>query len=612
MSDAAISICPFCSMGCTWRLGRAATPAYLGELGVPTLDYTTEGGPNRGSLCAKGNVSLELMTHPRRLEAPLLRQGEHLRPAGWGKALADVGERLAQVRATHGADAVGLLLGPQLTNEEAAAAARLARAIGTPHVDLCEPADHAVLKGIDLSAARPSPVASVEQIDAMNALLVVGDLLTLAPCLARPVLNARYRERRHTVAVLGPTKTRTAWFGRPTLRVQPNAEVPALALILATALESAGPLDCGWAEDARRALARWSTSDLEQRSGLSAERAAAVVQALRQGPAAGVLFAGPFGATARLDLAAGLAALLAGAVGARFLAMLEGANSSGIRATLTAEGYPGASGYTTPELLEAVLTGDVRALLIFGTDPVAAFPGTLATRAVRAASLLVVTAALPGPSLEAAHVVLPAAVVGEKSGTFQGAFGTPADLSPVMPPPGRALSDLDVLDALAARFASHEAGRPANAAGAGGSPRTFFDELDLLLRSEGREEAAREPGTHLLVAESSAANAAEGLLTGQLSWARYAHPEPLLGISPAHAASLGVRAGDRVRIRSDWGRTELPVRIDRGLPEGVVTAPHRDPSVRGLLRWRREPTARTLDLRPERVSLERVVETAHA
>jgi len=153
---------------------------------------------------------------------------------------------------------------------------------------------------------------------------------------------------------------------------------------------------------------------------------------------------------------------------------------------------------------------------------------------------------------------------------------------------------------------------PETAGDSHGSARTFFDELDLFLRSEGREAASREPGTHLLVAESSATNAADGSLTGQLSWARYAYPEPLLGISPAHAASLGVRAGDRVRIRSDWGHTELPVRIDHGLPEGVVTAPHRDPAVRGLVRWRREPTVRTLDLRPERVSLERVLEGAHA
>ena len=612
MTDAAIPICPFCSMGCTWRLGHADAPAYLGEPGVPTLDYSTDAGPNRGSLCAKGNLSLELMTHPRRLESPLLREDGRLRPAGWDEALAFVGDRVEQVRAVHGGAAVGLLLGPQLTNQEAEAAVRLARTLGTPHVDLCEPEDHAVLKGIELSAARPETVVSVEQIDAMNALLVVGDLLTLAPCSAKPVLNARYRERRHTVAVLGPTKTRTAWFGRPALRSEPNAEAPALAMMLALALKSTGPPGLAWAEDARSALARWTIADLERQSGLPADRAAAVVQALRQGPAAGVLLASQFGTTARLDLVAGLAALLAEAVGARFFTVLEGANSSGIHATLAGEGYAGGSGHTTPELLEAVLTGNVRALLVFGADPVAAFPGSLAARAMRAASLSVVTAALPGPAVETAHVVLPSAVFGEKSGTIRGAFGTPADLSPVMAPPGQARQDSAILDALAARMASPAVSPPENAGDPRGSARTFFAELDLFLRSEGREAASREPGTHLLVAESSATNAAEGSLTGQLSWARYAYPEALLGISPVHAASLGIRAGDCVRIRSDWGHTELPVRIDRGLPEGVVTAPHRDPAVRGLLRWRREPTVRTLDLRPERVSLERLVEGAHA
>ena len=54
------------------------------------------------------------------------------------------------------------------------------------------------------------------------------------------------------------------------------------------------------------------------------------------------------------------------------------------------------------------------------------------------------------------------------------------------------------------------------------------------------------------------------------------------------------------------------MRVDAGLPEGVVTAPHRDPAVRGLLRWRREPAVRSLDLRPGRVSLERVAEGQRA
>jgi predicted molibdopterin-dependent oxidoreductase YjgC len=553
------------------------------------------------------------MTHPRRLEAPLVREGGSARVTSWDEALALAAERIAGIREAHGGDAVGLLLGPHLSNEEAAAAVRLARAIGTPHVDLCEPEDHAVTSGIDLSVARPARVETVEQIDAMNALLVVGDLFTVAPCMAKPVLNARYRERRHTVAVLDPTRTRTAWFGRPALRCEPAGEAAALAMMLALVLEAGGAGGAAWTQEARAALARWRIADLERESGLESARASAVVEALRAGPSSGVLLASEFGATARLDLVAGLAALVAEAAGARFLTLLEGANSAGIRATLDAEGLPGSAGHTTPEMLEAAVTGDVKALLVFGADPVAAFPGTIAAQAMRSASLNVVTAALRGPATGMAHVGLPSAVFGEKAGTVRGAFGTSAALAPVMAPPGRARPDLEVLEALVAAVPALAAPAPAaapppDAPALDGTARGFFAELDLFLRSEARAGAAREPGTHLFLAEASATNAADGSLTGQLSWARYAYPEPLLGISKAHAAELGVRDGDRVRVRSHSGEAELRVRLDAGLPEGIVTAPHRDPAVRGLLRWRREAAVRSLDPRPGRVSLERVAE----
>ena len=613
MTATARSICPFCSMGCVWNLARAAASPCPGEPASAALDYA-DGGPNRGSLCAKGNMSLELMTHPRRLESPLLREDGVARRAGWDEALAVAAGRVAAIRAAHGGRAVGLLLGPHLTDEETAAAIALARVIGTPHVDLCQPEDHAALCGLEWSGARPVPFEHVEQIDGTSALLLVGDLFSLAPCAAKPVLNARYRERRHTVAALGSTRTRTAWFGRPVLRCRPEGEAAALALLLALVLDGGGPPP-EWAHEARAVLARWPLAELAGRSGLAIERASAVARALADAPAAGVLVASEFGGTARLDLVAGLAALLAEATGARLLTLLEGANSAGVRESLRREGLPGAAGHTTPELLEAAVTGDVRALLVFGADPVAAFPGAIAAQAMRTAPCSLVAAALPGATADAAHVVLPAAVFGEKTGTIRGAFGRSETLTTAMAPPGRARPDLAILEALASALpaTAAPAAGPAPAAdaapvapGRAGAARGFLEELDLFLRAEAREEDAREPGTHLLLAEASATNAAEGSLTGQLSWARYAYPEPLLGISGAHAASLGVRDGERVRVRSNWGQADLRVRIDAGLPDGVVTAPHRDPAVRALLRWRREPTLRSLDLRPDRVSLERL------
>ena len=399
----------------------------------------------------------------------------------------------------------------------------------------------------------------------MNALLIVGDLSTLAPCAAKPVLNARYRNRRHTVAVLAPTKTRTAWFGRPAFGASPTARRRSLARCSRSRWRPRGrPARPGRKTPAVLSpaagfAARAGIGDLGRASGRP-------WTALRSGPAAGVLLASEFGATERMDLVAGLAALLAEAVGARFLAMLEGANSAGIREVLRSAGYPGPAGRTAPELLEAVVTGDVKALLVFGADPVAAHPGTIAGQAIHAAALTVVTAPLPGPAAEEAHALLPTAIFGEKAGTVRGAFGTrlgprPRDgaARPGAPGPGDPRR--------ADRGASpRRSGSSVPRLVAEPTPQGFFSELDPLLRSPkpGRC-SAREPGTHLLLARSSTTNAAEGSLTGQLSWARYAYPEPLLDLSTAHAASLGVRAGDRVRVRSNWGQTRAP-RADRRRP----------------------------------------------
>ena len=207
--------------------------------------------------------------------------------------------------------------------------------------------------------------------------------------MAKPVLNARYRERRHTVAVLDPTRTRTAWFGRPALRCEPErrgggARDDALARPRGRRRR---PARRG-REDARAVLSRWTVEELERRSGIAAARASAVVEALRAGPSSGVL--------ARQRVRRHRAARPRGrARRARSPRPSARASSPCSRARTrpgsappsTPRAYPGRRGHTTPELLEAAVTGDVKALLVFGADPVAAFPGTIAAQAMRSACL---------------------------------------------------------------------------------------------------------------------------------------------------------------------------------------------------------------------------------
>ena len=98
------TVCPFCGMGCTLLLRPGAESPSFGVAAVPSLEYDLDGPVNRGSLCARGNMALELLTHHRRLESPRLRRASQSVAVTWEEALKFLTGRL------------GLQLSPEKTH----------------------------------------------------------------------------------------------------------------------------------------------------------------------------------------------------------------------------------------------------------------------------------------------------------------------------------------------------------------------------------------------------------------------------------------------------------------------------------------------------------------
>jgi assimilatory nitrate reductase catalytic subunit len=608
MMEGVRTICPFCSMGCSLRIRPRSKSPYVGDIAGEALEYDADGPFNRGSLCGKGNMSLELLLHPGRLDAPRLAVGGETRRIGWPEAIETTVSALEGVRAEYGAEAIGIALGPHLTNEEVRRAIGLAHALGTPNIDGGLPEDRALAAGVERSCARPRPIETPAQIAEMTAILVLGDLFTHAPCISRPVLDSRYDRRRNVLAVLGARANRTSWFGRPVLRCQPTGEAAALALMLRLALEAgAAGAEPDWVTGARRALGRMDPRVLGEFSGLAEDRLGPVVEALRREPGSGVIVSLDFGETDRPDLVAGLAAMLAEITGSRFLPMPAGPNANGLRQTLAAGGYPARRGLTSAEMLEAAVTGDLKALIGFSCNPLAAMPGRMGETAAQRLAFFAYSAPLPDASMHLAPLVLPCATWGEKAGTVTNTFGADQVLTPALAAPGAARSDLQILDLLLERIAAqpHEvlakAGDQAPCQAAG-----FHAELEFHLQLEQRERGAREVGSHLLLPEALASHAADGWLTHHFSWPRHEAPRAELALSAKDAAELGIAAGDDVRVRSRAAETVLAARIVPDVPAGAVLGPPYDPAVRALMRWRLDPALRDLDLRPSRVSVEPV------
>jgi Molybdopterin oxidoreductase len=76
---------------------------------------------NRGGLCNKGWTAADLLAHPDRLTAPLVRdsRGEPFHHTDWEDALTRVVAAFERAQRTHGRDAVGCFGGGGLTNEKA-------------------------------------------------------------------------------------------------------------------------------------------------------------------------------------------------------------------------------------------------------------------------------------------------------------------------------------------------------------------------------------------------------------------------------------------------------------------------------------------------------------
>ena len=116
-----------------------------------------------------------------------------------------------------------------------------------------------------------------------------------------------------------------------------------------------------------------------------------------------------------------------------------------------AERIPDARGLAYPDIIEAALSKRVRALWVIATNPIVSFPNLGVLRqALDTLEFLVVQDGFhPTPTSERAHLVLPAAIWGEKEGTYTNSERRVSKVNKAVDPPGEARSDFDIFLSLA-------------------------------------------------------------------------------------------------------------------------------------------------------------------
>ncbi|MCM0044814.1 MAG: molybdopterin-dependent oxidoreductase [Burkholderiaceae bacterium] len=455
---------------------------------------------NFGRLCTKGST-LHLTMQPQlqrqvRLLAPRLREaraGERT-DATWEHAADVVARRIVETIGRHGPDSVGIYVSGQLLTEDYYVFNKLAKGLlGTNNIDtnsrLCM---SSAVAGYKQTLGADAPPACYEDIDHADLIFIAGSNTAFAhPILYRRIEDARSKRPDLKIIVADPRRTDTARDADLFLPIRPGTDVALfngmLHLCLWDGLVDADFIaqhtegfdeikamvrdytpafvaqTCGIREEDLVTAARWFGSakaalslycqGLNQSTQGTAKNAALINLhlATRQIGKAG---AGPFSLTGQPNAmggreVGGLANLLSAH---RDLA--NPAHRAEVARLWGVDDVPSMPGKTAVEMFEAVRSGEIRILWIACTNPAQSLPDqTLVREALQKAELVILQEAYADTATAAyADVLLPATSWGEKAGTVTNSERRITRVNPVIPKPGQARHDWEIVVDVARRI----------------------------------------------------------------------------------------------------------------------------------------------------------------
>jgi anaerobic selenocysteine-containing dehydrogenase len=474
--------CGYCSVGCGMHIGVKGGAA-VSVRGNP--DHPV----NRGMLCPKGLSEHHTIDVANRARYPLLRTDGQFARTTWTHALETMVSRFRDVQARHGRDAVGVISTGQLVTEEFYTLGKLVQlGIGTRNFDgnttLCM---STAVAGYKRSFGSDGPPGAYEDFERADVIMLIGANIADN----HPILCRRLEANPHaTLVVVDPRVTKTAMMADVHLPVRPRSDLALLNglihIIVARDLidrEYIARHTTGF--DALRASVREYTPErVAELTGLSVEQLERTAWLYAT---AGAAFIGwtmgvnhSTKGTETVNAINNLALITGniGRVGAAPFSITGQCNAMGTREsgfTSSLPGYrkfedpvhraelaalwnipveriPEARGLAYPDIIEAALDKRIRALWIIATNPIVSFPNLgVLTQALEGLEFLVVQDGFhPTPTTDFADLVLPAAIWGEKEGTYTNSERRVSKVNRACDPPGEARADFDIFLDLAA------------------------------------------------------------------------------------------------------------------------------------------------------------------
>lgn len=642
--------CAYCGVGCSFNAEMKGDQ--LVRM-VPAKD----GDANHGHSCVKGRFAFGYATHKDRIKAPMIRDSidQPWKEVSWEEAIGFAAKRLKEIQAQYGRESIGGITSSRCTNEETYLVQKLIRAaFGNNNTDTCARVCHSPTGyGLKQTLGESAGTQTFDSVMFSDCILVIG----ANPTDAHPVFGSLMRRRLREGASLIVADPReidllnTPHLGDAThLPLRPGtnvAMVNALAHVVVTegyedkefiAARCEGDAYAKWREfiiDERHA-----PENVEDITGVKAEKVREAARAFATAKNASIYYG--LGVTEHSQgstTVMGIAnlALATGNMGREGVGVNPLRGQNNVQGSCDMGSFPhelpgyqhvsdavararfekvwgveldDEPGLRIPNMFDAALSGEFRAMYVQGEDIAQSDPNTQHVEAALAAlDCLIVQDIFLNETAKFAHVLLPGSTFLEKNGTFTNAerrinrvrkvmapiagkedWEVTVDLSNALGYPMSYSHPSEIMDEIASLTPSFanvsyekldEHGSlqwPCNDEFPMGSPIMHTESFPI-----GDEGKAKFAVTEFVPTTERANSRFPLLLTTGRILSQYNvgaqtrrtenqawHDEDILELHPHDAEERGIKTGDWLGITSRAGQTVLRAKVSERMQPGVV------------------------------------------
>ena len=262
------NMCTHCSVGCT-VMAEVENGVWVGQ--EPGWNSPI----NRGSHCAKGAATREIVHGDRRLRYPVKMVGGQWQRISWETAINEIGDKLLAIREKSGPDSVYWLGSAKFTNESSYLNRKFAAFWGTNNSDHQARICHSTtVAGVANTWGYGAMTNSYNDIrNARTMIIMGGNPAEAHPVSLQHVLEGKELNRANMI-VIDPRLTRTAAHATEYVRIRSGTDIPVIYGMLWHVFKN------GWEDkefikqrvygmdDVRKEVEKWAPDEVERVTGV--------------------------------------------------------------------------------------------------------------------------------------------------------------------------------------------------------------------------------------------------------------------------------------------------------------------------------------------------------